>query len=82
MENTKKPLNKCKLVFCGDTRNNVAYCLMYICAKLGIHYVEMQSGFSVAFITSPVTLFFSHVFTCSTGAAPRRDGLRPARCGR
>ena len=39
MENTKKPLNKCKLVFCGDTRNNVAYCLMYICAKLGMHYV-------------------------------------------
>ncbi|MBQ4425640.1 MAG: ornithine carbamoyltransferase [Lachnospiraceae bacterium] len=39
MENTKKPLNKCKLVFCGDTRNNVAYCLMYICCKLGIHYV-------------------------------------------
>ena len=35
----KKPLSKCKLVFCGDTRNNVAYCLMYICAKLGIHYV-------------------------------------------
>lgn len=39
MENTTKPLNKCKLAFCGDTRNNVAYCLMYICAKLGIHYV-------------------------------------------
>ena len=39
MENTKKPLNKCKLVFCGDTRNNVAYCLMYICCKLGIDYV-------------------------------------------
>lgn len=38
-ENTKKPLSKCKLVFCGDTRNNVAYCLMYICAKLGIDYV-------------------------------------------
>lgn len=39
MENVDKPLTKCKLVFCGDTRNNVAYCLMYICAKLGIHYV-------------------------------------------
>lgn len=39
MENTTKPLSKCKLAFCGDTRNNVAYCLMYICAKLGIHYV-------------------------------------------
>lgn len=39
MENVNKPLTQCKLVFCGDTRNNVAYCLMYICAKLGIHYV-------------------------------------------
>ncbi len=38
-ENTVKPLEKCTLAFCGDTRNNVAYCLMYICAKLGIHYV-------------------------------------------
>ena len=38
-ENTTKPLNQCKIVFCGDTRNNVAYCLMYICAKLGIDYV-------------------------------------------
>ena len=37
-ENTKKPLQDCKIVFCGDTRNNVAYCLMYICAKLGMHY--------------------------------------------
>ena len=38
MENTTKPLDKCKIVFCGDTRNNVAYCLMYICCKLGIDY--------------------------------------------
>lgn len=38
-ENVSKPLNECKLVFCGDTRNNIAYCLMYICSKLGIHYV-------------------------------------------
>ena len=38
-ENVKKPTKDCKLVFCGDTRNNVAYCLMYICAKLGMHYV-------------------------------------------
>lgn len=39
MENTTKPLNQCKIVFCGDTRNNVAYCLMYICCKLGIDYL-------------------------------------------
>lgn len=38
-ENTTKPLNRCKIVFCGDTRNNVAYCLMYICCKLGIDYM-------------------------------------------
>lgn len=38
-EHVHKPLNKVKLVFCGDTRNNVAYCLMYICAKMGMHYV-------------------------------------------
>lgn len=38
-ENTNKPLHQCKIVFCGDTRNNVAYCLMYICCKLGIDYM-------------------------------------------
>ena len=27
-EHIAKPLNQCKLVFCGDTRNNIAYCLM------------------------------------------------------
>ncbi len=39
MEHCKKPIEDCKLVFCGDARNNVALALMYICAKLGIHYV-------------------------------------------
>ena len=38
-ENVAKPLSKCKLVFCGDIRNNVAYALMYGCAKMGMHYV-------------------------------------------
>lgn len=38
-ENIDKPISDVKLVFCGDTRNNVAYCLMYIAAKLGMHYV-------------------------------------------
>lgn len=38
-ENISKPLNRVKLAFCGDTRNNVAYCLMYICAKMGMSYV-------------------------------------------
>ncbi len=38
-EHIDKPLKDCRLVFCGDTRNNVALSLMYICAKLGITYV-------------------------------------------
>ena len=38
-EHINKPISQCKLVFCGDTRNNIAYCLMYICSKLGMHYV-------------------------------------------
>ncbi len=38
-EHAGKPLSDCKLVFCGDTRNNVALALMGICAKLGMHYV-------------------------------------------
>ncbi len=38
-ENGSKPFSQSKLVFCGDTRNNVALALMGICAKLGMHYV-------------------------------------------
>lgn len=38
-ENVQKPLHRCKLAFCGDTRNNMANALMYICAKLGVDYV-------------------------------------------
>lgn len=38
-ECVKKPLNQCKMVFCGDTRNNMAYALMYVCAKMGIDFV-------------------------------------------
>lgn len=38
-EHVAKPLNKVKLVFVGDTRNNMSYALMYGCAKMGMHYV-------------------------------------------
>lgn len=34
-----KPLNKVKVVFCGDTRNNMAYAWMYGCAKMGMNFV-------------------------------------------
>jgi len=38
-EHCPKPLNKVKVVFCGDIRNNMSYAWMYGCAKMGMHYV-------------------------------------------
>jgi ornithine carbamoyltransferase len=38
-EHIKKPLNKVKVVFCGDTRNNMSYAWMYGCAKMGMSFV-------------------------------------------
>ena len=37
-EYVKKPLNEVKVVFCGDTRNNMSYAWMYGCAKTGMHF--------------------------------------------
>ncbi|MBR3299325.1 MAG: ornithine carbamoyltransferase [Clostridia bacterium] len=39
MENVAKPLNKVKLVYVGDARNNMGNSLMIISAKLGMHFV-------------------------------------------
>lgn len=38
-EHIAKPLNKIKVVFIGDTRNNMSYAWMYGCAKMGMHFV-------------------------------------------
>jgi ornithine carbamoyltransferase len=38
-EHIKKPLNKIKVVFVGDTRNNMSYAWMYGCAKMGMNFV-------------------------------------------
>ncbi|MCR5482173.1 MAG: ornithine carbamoyltransferase [Clostridia bacterium] len=38
-EHISKPLNKIKVVFCGDIRNNMSYAWMYGCAKMGMHFV-------------------------------------------
>lgn len=38
-EHCAKPLNKIKVVFCGDIRNNMSYAWMYGCAKMGMHFV-------------------------------------------
>lgn len=38
-ENLALPLNKVKVVFPGDVRNNMCYAWMYGCAKMGMHFV-------------------------------------------
>lgn len=38
-EHVSKPLNKIKVIFVGDTRNNMSYAWMYGCAKMGMHFV-------------------------------------------
>jgi ornithine carbamoyltransferase len=38
-EHVAKPLNKVKVVFCGDIRNNMSYAWMYGCAKMGMNFV-------------------------------------------
>ena len=38
-EHGAKPLNKVKVVFVGDVRNNMAYAWMYGCAKMGMEFV-------------------------------------------
>ncbi|MEG1501051.1 MAG: ornithine carbamoyltransferase, partial [Clostridiales bacterium] len=43
-EHVNKPLHKVKLVFAGDTRNNMAYAWMYGCAKMGMHLVVLGPG--------------------------------------
>ena len=40
-EHCKKPLNKIKVVFPGDVRNNMCYACMMGAAKLGMHFVAM-----------------------------------------
>ena len=38
-EHINKPLKDCKVVFCGDIRNNMSYAWMYGCAKMGMEFV-------------------------------------------
>jgi ornithine carbamoyltransferase len=38
-EHCVKPLNRVKIIFCGDIRNNMSYAWMYGCAKMGMHFV-------------------------------------------
>ncbi|MCL2204743.1 MAG: ornithine carbamoyltransferase [Defluviitaleaceae bacterium] len=38
-EHCAKPLNRVKVIFCGDIRNNMSYAWMYGCAKMGMHFV-------------------------------------------
>ncbi|MGA2548315.1 MAG: ornithine carbamoyltransferase [Rectinemataceae bacterium] len=40
-ERVAKPLNKVKLVYCGDARNNMGNALLIGCAKMGLRFVAL-----------------------------------------
>jgi ornithine carbamoyltransferase len=40
-EHVAKPLNHCKLVYCGDARNNMGNALMIGCAKMGMSFAAL-----------------------------------------
>ena len=40
-EHLNKPLNKCKVIFVGDTRNNMSLAWMIAAAKLGLEYIGL-----------------------------------------
>jgi ornithine carbamoyltransferase len=40
-EHCSKPLNHCKLVYCGDARNNMGNALMIGCAKMGMKFAAL-----------------------------------------
>ncbi len=40
-EHVAKPLNKVKMVYCGDARNNMGNALMIGSAKMGLHFVAL-----------------------------------------
>ena len=78
-EHCAKPLNKVKVVFCGDIRNNMSYAWMYGCAKMGMHFVAygpealkvdesvLASAKAVAAETG-ATIEVSHTPDCLAGA--------------
>lgn len=53
-EHVAKPLNKVKVVFVGDVRNNMSYAWMYGCAKMGMHFVAYGPAELVSQVDSSV----------------------------
>lgn len=64
-EHISKPLSKCKVVFCGDIRNNMAYAWMYGCAKMGVHFVAYGPD---ALIPDPKVISKTREIAKQTGA--------------
>jgi ornithine carbamoyltransferase len=66
-EHVAKPLNKVKLVFVGDVRNNMAYAWMYGCAKMGMHFVAYGPDELIAEVDKDVVARANEV-AAETGA--------------
>ena len=66
-EHVAKPLNKVKVVFVGDVRNNMAYAWMYGCAKMGMHFVAYGPDELIAEVDKDVVARANEV-AAETGA--------------
>jgi ornithine carbamoyltransferase len=63
-EHVAKPLNKIKLVYCGDARNNMGNALMIGCAKMGMRFVAL----------APRELWPNEALTAEMKAVAERTG--------
>jgi ornithine carbamoyltransferase len=64
-EHARKPLSGTKIVFCGDTRNNMAYAWIYGCAKMGMRFVAYGPK---ALAPEPAVLARAAATAAETGA--------------
>ncbi len=65
-EHCAKPLNRVKVVFCGDIRNNMCYAWMYGCAKMGMTFVAYGPA---SLKIDPEVLAAANAIAAETGAA-------------
>jgi ornithine carbamoyltransferase len=65
-EHVHKPLNKVKMVYCGDARNNMGNALMIGSAKMGLHFVAL----------APKELWPNETLTAEMKAVAARTGGR------
>ena len=85
-EHIDKPLNKVKVVFVGDVRNNMAYAWMYGCAKMGMKFAANEFWRALVFVPLishvgisivPSGWLFIVLLSCITSSSASTYGSSP-----